>query len=279
MASPKGRPELLKYLDHRLFIRDYTEFLKSKGVYSARTFAKSAGFSSPSFVNEVVLGKRNLTSGSVGKFISAFELPTVEAGYFKLLVNFGQAENLEEKNKAYEAILKFHKKRSIQDISEDRFKIFKKWQSVVYLEALNSKFADLPVPEQAERLGLSVGEFRELISSLERAEFIKVSGKTVLPSTRSLATPQEARSLELRNLHSQMIQRALESVNGVDQSERHLASVSLLLSEENYIRLTNLIMEFIKDVNTEFEDAKKPRAVYQLNCQLFPILPLEASRE
>ena len=82
---------VLSYIDYRRYLRDFYEEKKhTTHFFSTRYFAQKAGLSSPSFLREVITGKKNLGKQSVDKFIRALELTGKEARFFKYLVFFNQ---------------------------------------------------------------------------------------------------------------------------------------------------------------------------------------------
>ena len=85
------------YLDYRRFLRDAFEEKKNTlQGFSYRTFSRSAGIVSPSFLKLVMDGKRNLTPSSIRKFARGFRLKPDEAEYFENLVLYNQAADEEE---------------------------------------------------------------------------------------------------------------------------------------------------------------------------------------
>ena len=77
--------QLLQAKDYREFIQIWINSKKNSKInFSALT--RKAGFSSRSFIKEVLEGKRNLTNKSFPKFVRAFDLKGREAKFFECLV-------------------------------------------------------------------------------------------------------------------------------------------------------------------------------------------------
>ena len=65
----KSEISVLKYIDYRLYLREYyTDRKKNQRGFSYRWFNQKAGFSSPVYLKLVMEGKRNLTKSSIAKF-------------------------------------------------------------------------------------------------------------------------------------------------------------------------------------------------------------------
>ena len=68
-------PDLYSYLSFRDFLKDWYAARKAADSrFSHRLFARRAGVSSPSLLNEVIGGRRNLTARTLEGFIKALGL-------------------------------------------------------------------------------------------------------------------------------------------------------------------------------------------------------------
>lgn len=75
--------------DYRAFLAGAIEAIAStqkRGSFSHAAFARKAGFKSRGFTQEVISGRKRITSQSFPKFVKALQLPRLAASAFKLLV-------------------------------------------------------------------------------------------------------------------------------------------------------------------------------------------------
>ena len=102
--NEKSMKPILSYLDFREYIRDYYLEKKAQSGFSYRDFSKAAGFSSPVFIKLIIEGKTNVTRTSISALCDAMGLRKKDRQYFKSLVLFGQAEDIDSKIKYIEKI-------------------------------------------------------------------------------------------------------------------------------------------------------------------------------
>jgi uncharacterized protein (TIGR02147 family) len=101
-----------------------------------------------------------------------------------------------------------------------------------------------------------------LVRDLASKKLIVVEGK--------IETSHDISSSAIRHFHKGMIQRASESIEEQDVSERHLNALSLKFDSKRMTDAKQRITQFIKDFNEEFESAEAD-TLYQLNTQFFAL--------
>ncbi len=81
-------PSIFSYIDYRQFLRDVIlERSQKNASYSIRAFAQSLGLS-PTVVNRIINGHRNITGRTRPIFSSGLRLCSKEDEYFGLLIGF-----------------------------------------------------------------------------------------------------------------------------------------------------------------------------------------------
>ena len=91
--------KITEYIDFRSYLGDY--FLmqkKASSKFSHRQFAATLKLSSPSFISEVIKGKKNLSQKLILKLATVLQFNDQENNYFEILVKFNQSKSMEEKN-------------------------------------------------------------------------------------------------------------------------------------------------------------------------------------
>src|SRR6478735_3578352 len=134
------------FLDYRAYLRAYYEAAKrSRPSFSFRLFSKLAGLKSPNFLKLVMDGERNLGPDSIARFASALGLAALEAEFFGDLVAFGQAENMGEKNRAFERIASSRRFRQARRIDGELFAYLSHWYNQAVRElAARDDFQEEP---------------------------------------------------------------------------------------------------------------------------------------
>ena len=270
------KPDIFTYLEYRLFIKDaFNELKKNSLKLSYRTFAKTAGFSSPNFLQMVILGKRNLNSTYTIATAKAFKLNKQETEFFQNLVGYDQAKSFDEKNLFYQKILKNKRYAIIKTLDKSQYEFFSQWYLPVVRELLthenyggnDSWLADKIFPritvaqvENAKNLLLKLG----LVVYDEKSQ--KWSSVDAI-----LSTDSESSYLALRNYHKASIQLAQNALEHFGPEQRDVRSVTLGLPKSAYKELKSRLENFWVELMDFAGAQQKTDEVYQVNLQLFPL--------
>ena len=122
-----NKPKIIEYIDFRLFLKDFFEF-KKKSIkkFSYRKLAASLSLSSPSFISEVIKGKKKLSQRLILKLSDLMQLSDRDSEYLELLVKFNQARGMEEKNHYFRQLSKFRSSMA-KIIHTNQYKFYSKW--------------------------------------------------------------------------------------------------------------------------------------------------------
>jgi uncharacterized protein (TIGR02147 family) len=268
-------PSPYDYLDYRRYLADWFEAKKRDNPrFSHRLFARLAGQKSPSLLHHVVEGRRNLTSQTLAGFIKALSLRSGEAQFFERLVQLDQATDTDERNKAWEHIRSTRRFRDARRIEADSFDYLSNWSVPAIRElALRSDFQPTAewVAEQL-RPRIRVPEAKRALDILTQLGFLIPKDGTLVPAEASLTTPTEVSGLAIANYHRGMLERASESIEAFEPTERHLLAVTVSVPDALMPVLKaecNAFLERMMHLCDEStEDADR---VMQMNLQLFPL--------
>lgn len=86
-------PNIFKYKNYRLFMRDLVRGLKKDSNSGLFKVAKMAGLASRSNVHDIIHGKLGMSVSSMVLLIKALKLKRKEAYHFDLLLHYGDAKN------------------------------------------------------------------------------------------------------------------------------------------------------------------------------------------
>lgn len=266
--------DLFNYLDYRHYLKDYYREQKEKkgSQFSFRTFARSAGMSSPNFLKLVTEGKRNLGPDGIERFAKALKLNKEEFVYFTNLVHFNQSSTDDERNGWYRRLSMSRKYREVRQIENDYFVYYSHWYySAVRELVLLPDFKESP-EWIAKKLSpaITAREAKTALELLLKMGFVKreASGKLV-QSERNITTAREVQSLAISNYHRQMMQLASESIERVTASKRDISSLTLCLSRDKFKEAKRRLQEFRRELNVLLSEDARSEAVYQINLQIF----------
>ena len=126
---------LFDYDDFRKFLQDYFEEQKKmRAVFSHRFFAAKAGFSSSSYCLNVIRGRFNLTPKSIEKIAKAMDFEPLQKSYFEALVQYNQAQQVDERENAWEQIVQIRKQIEFTHVTTREQAYFSKWYYPVVRE-------------------------------------------------------------------------------------------------------------------------------------------------
>lgn len=262
------------YQDYRAFLQDYFDEMKGRKLLSWRIFAKQAGFSSPSYLKLVCQGKTNLSAAGVNQVAEALDLKSVELDYFKILVNFNQAKNTEEKQKYLNQMGNLAQSKKVKVLNEIMYAFFSSWLNPVVRE-LAPHITSTKPSEIARRFVLEVSpeEVKETLQFLTKNKFlVKNSDGRYEQVDRVLASQnRDITATVLGSFHRQMSELAMESLEKSHVDKRHFSELFVDLSKEGYHKVVNEIMEFRRKIQDIAAQDQGLDRVYSLNMQLFPL--------
>jgi len=262
-------------MDYRDFLkRWYEEQKQSQNHFSYRAFSHRAGFSSPNFFKLVIDDKRNLTEESLTKTIKGLKLNKQESDFFRNLVFYNQAKELEKKNYYYQKLLSSRKFSQLKPIAKGQYQFYATWYHPVIRELVVSKDFD-GTPEWISKHiypQLSVQQVQKSIELLERLGFIKKNGtKKWQQSTPITTTGKESAELALLNYHQSLLSLAHHLLPHIEQEDRDVSALTLGVAREKVPILKKMIQEFRSEILKFVADDIQPEEVVQLSIQLLPL--------
>jgi len=269
-------PVVFSFLDHREFLRGWYEWKKiaTRG-FSYRSFARKAGFSSMSFLRDVIEGRRNISDDSVEKFILAIGLVEDAADYFRELVRYNREQDPERKAQWFRKLLLLQARREFSPVRQAQAKYYSDWVNVIVREAAGlERFGGDPA-----RIGAAmrpsvpaehVEDSLKLLKSLGMLE--KAKDGTYRPSTPRIV-PGDVESSLVRNIKRQMLLHAIDRLEGGPSPDTQVSSVTLTVSHHRLQKLNEQIRQFRLDLlaDTATDDGPLEQVV-QVNFQLIPFL-------
>jgi uncharacterized protein (TIGR02147 family) len=163
------------YTDYRLFLKDYYQYSKNRNKnYSHRVFCKKAGINSPSFYNEVVAGKRNITKKYLPNFIKGLKLSDNDAKYFTLMIDYGHASSDKEKLEILEKMRGLRQRVEPKLVPLNLYAYYSKWYNAVVRELVSSMKWDDDFKKLATTIfpPLSTQDVQEAVNLLQSLGFI-----------------------------------------------------------------------------------------------------------
>lgn len=266
--------KIIEYTDYRRYIADYYADRKARKSFTWRDFAKSAGFSSPVYLKLVAEGKYNLSDAAVERVAVAMGLRDWEVDYFKVLVNLNHAKDNESRRTLFNEMLGIAAAHKATVVEGDSFRFFSDWKNPVIRELAPAMPGAKPLAMARACISkITAAEVSETLAFLTKAGLLKKNADGSYTQTEQFVTtgPMEITPLAVRQLHRQMGEFALDTIESVPQDQRHFSGLTMGLSAKSYNQIVKEIAEFRKKVASIVTSDDKVERVYRLNMQLFPM--------
>jgi uncharacterized protein (TIGR02147 family) len=272
--------DVFRFHDYRAFLAAYYQHKKPQG-FSYRAFARAAGLGAPNYLQLVIQGRRNLTAEMARRFAETCGLGQDGCDYFVALVAFNQASDIDERNRHYQKLSSFRRYRRAQRLELAEAAYHSTWYLPAIRElALAPGFRDDP-EWIAEQLWppIKPAEARQALDTLHELGLLQQGpdGRS-RQATRVVSTGPETTGMHITNYHTEMMQRAAQSIGLVPARERDISSLTLCLGSDGLERVKQRIQAFRRELLELSETDAEPSQVVQVNFQLFP-LTLDTARK
>lgn len=275
-SSALPPPVVFAFLDHREFLRRWYEWKKtaSRG-FSYRSFARKAGFSSMSFLRDVIEGRRNVSDDSVEKFVTAIGLVDDAALYFRELVRYNRETDPDKRSQCFRKLLLLQARREFSPVREKQARYYSDWLNVIVREV-----APLPQFEgdparmgQALRPRVPASDVIEALDTLQKIEMLEKTKSGAFKALTPRLVPGDVDPAMVRNIKRQMLLHALDRLDAPPESDTHISSVTLTVSQARLARLQESIRQFRLDLLADTASDEGPlEQVVQVNFQVLPFL-------
>lgn len=265
---------VMEYNNFRLLVRDFYTERKLRSGFTWRDFAKAAGYSSPVFLKLVCDGKTNLSEVGVERVASAMGLVGVELQYFRLLVSFNQEKNPEKQKAVFTELRQLAKENSVAVVGEEQYDYYENWLNPVVRElAPNMKAPTAAKIASQCVFDADTAKVKKSLKLLERNGFLqKESDGNFTQPRKAISTGSiEVASLAVREMHRQMGELAVKSLDVVPMDERDISGLTMGISREAYDKVVQEIADFRRRIRAIVMESSGEERVYRLNMQLFPL--------
>ncbi|MBR4347569.1 MAG: TIGR02147 family protein [Fibrobacter sp.] len=264
---------LFDYDDFRKFMQDYfDEQKKLRAVFSHRFFAAKAGFSSSSYCLNVIRGRFNLTPKSIEKISKAMDFEPLQKEYFEALVQYNQAQQVDERDQAWKQILQIRKQIEFTHITTREQAYFSKWYYPVIRElAVESDWnGDFRVLARSLTPQITTEEAREAVKNLLEWGLLKKEGERYERVSQMLDAT-EIPPIALRKIRREYIQHAIGAVESMPKNERFAAFTTLAMSEKSYNYAVEVLEEARKKIIARAANDLDVERVYEMMLVAFPM--------
>jgi uncharacterized protein (TIGR02147 family) len=255
----------------RFILSEFEGRRQRNARYSLRAFARDLGLAAPK-LSEILRGKSGLSSESAQRLAPKLGLSAAEAETFVSMVQAKHARASRDREAAKSKLSEMKQSHQFNELSLESFRIISDWWHFAILELTEVNAFRSSTAWIAKRLGLSESVAKEAVQRLfDFGLLAKTEDGTWYQTNAILATPQGVPSAEIRKHHRQILAKADESLTKSPITERDLSSMTLSMSEEDFLEVQEEIKQFRRRLSLKIAKAKTKNRVYTLAIQFFPL--------
>jgi transcriptional regulator with XRE-family HTH domain len=219
--------------------------------FSLRSFARSSGVSH-TVLSLFLTGKRSLSKKASQKLVTYLDLDPVQQGNFVAAADSNMDTGF--------------------PLSMDQFEHISNWHGLAILSLLELPEALFEASWIAHRLAIRELEARD---SMERLVRLKLVEKAANGKWRQAVTPirfdKRGATAAARNYNQQLLERAALSLEEDPAEVRDFSSITFAFDPSELVLAREEILKFRRKLCAKLETKGKPREVYSLSIQLFPV--------
>lgn len=265
---------VMEYNNYRVYVRDYYTERKERSGFTWRDFAKSAGYSSPVFLKLVCDGKTNLSEVGVERVASAMGLVGLDLQYFRLLVSFNQEKDLNAQKRFFAEMRKLANDNSVSLVGEEQYDFYENWLNPVLREIAPACKDSTPAKLASQCVfDVDTAQVKKSLKFLEKSGMVlKDNDGNYVQGSKSISTGNlDVASMAIREMHRQMGELAVRSLEEVPMNERDISGLTMGISEEAFSKIAKEIEDFRRRIIAIAMASSGEERVYRLNMQLFPL--------
>lgn len=247
--------------------------------YTYHRFSDDLGFASKGAAYMILHGVTALNKEKAEQLAHAMNLRGTELRYLQNLCEFERCEDPSEKQRLLR-VLSSVRQKTLGESDRKWLQFYGVWHNAVIFEyiGLGQKCSDAKEINENIRYRIGVDDVKKsiaLLTDLGLIEFDKDAGrfKRTLVDVRPSS---DISNMVIVNFHTSMMDLARLALNAPYDGERQVASLTLSVPEEKFLKMTEEVKEFrdrLKAIAAEVSEEKS--RVVQVNIQFLPVADLK----
>lgn len=261
-------PNIFNYIDFKQYLTDYRKVRKEidPGFTNQYICFCLGQEKSKSYFNNIISGRKQITSVFVDRFIELLNLDSDGAKYFRALVNYNQTTSSKEKEYHFEQIISLNNTpRKI--IEKDVYEYFTKWYHSPIREFLDIYDFDGDYKKLANHLDPKITEKDALnsVKLLKDLDLVRENEKGFLKSSdKVIKTGGVIKDAIIEQYQLKTLDRAKDKI--VSDSAKHMTStVTFSASPETMKLIAKKINKLKSEIcSASHKDVGKEKKVYEI---------------
>ncbi len=261
-------PNIFEYIDFKKFLKDYRESKRATdpGFTNQYICHRLGQKNSKGYFNNVISGRKPVTSDFVDRFIDLLNLTNDEGKYFRALVNYNQTISPKEKEYHFDQVVALNcTPKKLIDLHA--YTYFKDWYHASIRELLDATPFDGNFKGLAEKLDPSItaAQAKKSVELLKKLQLIKEDDKGVLRSQdRGLTTGLQVHNEVLSQYQTKAMDRAQQKI--AQSPDTHQTGViTLAASKEGLQRVLKRLNQCKSELRSiAHKDEETDKKVYEV---------------
>jgi uncharacterized protein (TIGR02147 family) len=274
-------PNLFKYQNYRLFIKDFISFKRAQDKnFNMKKLAQILGFSSHAGLAMILSDQRELRPPYLDNCIKYFKFDINQRLYFEAMVRAGTLSPTKSKNLLRE--VQFLNQTWTPPSMDEGVRLLD-YGLTHQILCLHKRFLTISEIQSYFRYNIDTKKLKQILDfMLERNQVIK-SNESEYPhykiQTDVLLTTDEAPNAPAKQMHSDALNLAINALND-DISTREFQTYIFTVNSKDIPSLKQKIKQIVRQAISEFESDLDADTAVQLHFNMFePIKPLRPRQE
>jgi uncharacterized protein (TIGR02147 family) len=267
-------PEINHFIDYRAFLKSWIEHKRrcSKN-FSLRGLNMKCGFSSPSYIQAIVKGKRSLTLKALPQFSSALKLKQKESEYLKALIKYNHAGHPDDKNKYFQKILELRSMSTTKDLTSLEEVFLSQWYNITVYTLIKGPGNFNSAKDIQKRIypTITTADVNKALKILQKLGFVTRDEAGTYHAEDLNLKADKGISIEVINMyHQQILDLSYNALKTADISDREFNGVSIRVSKAKLREARDYLKRFRSKFRVKFDDPEGEE-VFHLETILFPM--------
>lgn len=262
--SAQKQNSVREILAHQLMLRQ-----ESNSSYTLRSFARDLDIS-PSQISRVLTQRAGLSRLSAEKISKKLRFTPEATRRFLHLVDLEYSRSGSERRRAKEALLQ--ETHAFSDLDRKVFNAMDEWYYRPFLCLTEMDDFREDSAWIACKLGIEEPRVQPMIDQLFELKLLhRVDGR-MLPTGGYFSNSNGLPSKSIRKYHRQIMEKAIDAIEGQNTHERYLSTLMLAVDENQMSEAQLYIRQFLDEFKKKFtHELNKKNQVYCLSLQYFGI--------
>ncbi|MDC3250243.1 TIGR02147 family protein, partial [bacterium] len=264
---------IFEFYNYRNYLNKAGEYLKENLKISYRKISSEMGFSSPNYFQQIINEKRPLKLTNIPALAKLLELNAEEKKYFRLLVEYDQCEQRDERVKILQDLEYYRRSDKAIMLNEEFYDFFSLWYiPVVWELCVHPECENLEWIAKHVRPKINMKQVKKALEVLQTLNLVSATSNLKWQRKEtSLTTDSSLDSRALHEYHRNVIHLAEDALDTMSTDKRLILS-AMVGASSSHLKMINQKLEALwKEVVESVPLDEKVEQVFQCNIQFFPI--------